>query len=171
MVSLSPVVVKIGDFGISKQVSPEDHTELLSMVGTTAYMAPEVLGFLSSDTSVYTSAVDIWSLGCIIHAVITRETPLSNMRGLLDYIQNRVPFPEAKLIAKGASPAAITFLNRLMMPFPGDRLTAEQALDDPWLIVEEEKNIREQEGGDTIWIRDDDSEQDLAVPTGMNSPF
>lgn len=44
VVSMSPVRIKLGDFGISKRVRPEATTEFVTQVSTQAYGAPEVLG-------------------------------------------------------------------------------------------------------------------------------
>lgn len=152
MVSLSPIVVKIGDFGASKQTKPEDHTVLQTETGTAGYIAPEVLGFLPSDTSVYTNAVDVWSLGSLVYATLTREAPFLVQGELLEYVQGRAPFPKAKLAENGASDAAIIFVNKLMMPYPENRLSTEQALRDPWLIVEEQNRFGGGiEEGDTDW--------------------
>ena len=68
---MSPPRVKLGDFGISKRVRPQDTTTFHTQVSTRIYGAPEVLGSDSnSETSVYTNAVDIWSLGCVIYELL-----------------------------------------------------------------------------------------------------
>ena len=52
--------IKIGDFGISKQLkSPIDYTESKG-IGTLSYMAPEMIR-----EHKYNHKVDIWALGCI----------------------------------------------------------------------------------------------------------
>lgn len=144
MVSLSPIIVKITDFGISKQAG--DNTALRTVAGTNGYMAPEILGFLSFGASAYTTAVDIWSLGCLVFTILTGKTPFPEVAELHDYIQSRASFPKAKL-EKKASPMAILFINRLMMPHPESRLTAEQALQDVWLDIEKEEILEIGEGG------------------------
>lgn len=142
MVSLSHPVVKISDFGITKQVS--DSTELRTTVGTFGYTAPEALGYLSSETSVYTYAVDIWSLGCVVHAIITKETPFPETRKLLDYTQGRILFPRTKLMEKGVSSTAIDFITSLVTAQPENRLTADEALETLWLNTETKVE-------DTLW--------------------
>ena len=71
--------VKIGDFGISKQVQG-DRTALRTEIGTLDYLAPEISGYLGTDglTSVYDNAIDIWSLGCVINKVATQRVPFPN---------------------------------------------------------------------------------------------
>lgn len=123
-------MVKIADFGCSKNVVG---TALQSLVGTYGYMAPEIWGYRSADSSVYTSKVDIWSLGCLIYVIVAKEPPLQDIRDYLAYIEDRTPFPAAELVARGASAAEVQFIMNLMMAVPNYRLTAEQALRDPWL--------------------------------------
>ena len=68
---MSPVRVKLGDFGISKRILPQDTTTFHTQVSTQIYGAPEVLGSDSnSETSVYTNSVEIWSLGCVIYELL-----------------------------------------------------------------------------------------------------
>jgi len=62
VVSTSPVQIKLGDFGISKRILPQDTTTFHTQAPTQIYGAPEVLGSGSNrETSVYTNSVDIWS--------------------------------------------------------------------------------------------------------------
>lgn len=135
MVSHFPLVVKISDFGISKQTG--DDTALRTAAGTAPYTAPEVFGYLSSETSVYTSAVDIWSLGCLVHIMITKELLFPDTLKLLQYIQS-ASFPKKKLLEKNATSAAIRFIASLTLLRPEKRFTVEQALRDPWFSTEEQ---------------------------------
>lgn len=137
-----PLVVKIGDFGISKQLV--DGTQLRTTAGSPLYMAPEIWGYLdsSSDTSNYTYAVDIWALGCLVQAMITKETPFLDHRPLIEYVQGKSPFPGVKLSNK-ASTIVVQFIISLMMPQPQDRPTAEKARQHQWLQPEPDN--------ETIW--------------------
>ncbi len=57
--------IKIGDFGISRQLSNSSkYTN--SSTGTKNYMAPEVI-----NGEKYNKKVDIWGLGCIIYELLT----------------------------------------------------------------------------------------------------
>ena len=53
--------IKIGDFGISKQLNKE-YTVTNNKLGTLDYIAPEIL-----KEGKYNKKSDIWSLGCIIY--------------------------------------------------------------------------------------------------------
>lgn len=69
VVQKSPIWAKIGDFDVSKQIygnEPPPKTR----VGTDGYTAPEILDLLDIETSVYTSSVDIWSLGRVLYCTI-----------------------------------------------------------------------------------------------------
>lgn len=134
-----PLVVKIGDFGISKHV--EDKTELQTFAGSQGYMAPEIWGYSDARTSKYTNAVDIWSLGCVVYAMITGEPPFPETPDFLKYIQREITFPATKL--KNIPSMATEFITSLLVPRPQDRLTAETALQHPWLAVEQ--------GSETFW--------------------
>ena len=59
----------IGDFGSSVQLrSPQDTADF--MIGTPGFTAPELL-----DGKKYGLAVDVWSLGAILYAMLTGELP------------------------------------------------------------------------------------------------
>ncbi|PUU79015.1 kinase domain-containing protein [Tuber borchii] len=65
--SMSPVWVKLGDFGVSKRILAQSNQTLHTPVSTQLRSTPEVLRLGSnSETSDYTNCVDIWSLGCVI---------------------------------------------------------------------------------------------------------
>lgn len=132
-------MVKITDFGISKRFG--ENAELQTVVGTNGYAAPEIWGHLSSDTSIYTNAVDIWSLGCLVYAIIAGKPPFRDPRDLRDYVQSRIRFPRKELIEKGTSLTAIRFILDLMRVWPDDRLTAEQALNSKWLRGDGEDTV------------------------------
>ncbi|KAI5840177.1 kinase-like domain-containing protein [Morchella snyderi] len=138
--SISPIKVKIADFGVTKQSS--DSTQLRTVVGTWGYMAPEVLGFSNAETSWYTSSADIWSLGSLLHFIFTNEVPFPDNRKLINYVrENNSPFPTEKLQERGASSDAKDFIKSLMSPCPEKRLTANQALVASWLRSDEPGQI------------------------------
>ena len=71
--------VKLGDFGLSKIILSHDFAS--TYVGTPFYMSPEICA--AEKYSLYS---DIWSLGCIIYELCTREPPF-NARTHLELIQ------------------------------------------------------------------------------------
>ncbi|XP_057415910.1 mitogen-activated protein kinase 2-like isoform X2 [Lotus japonicus] len=59
--------LKIGDFGLARTTSETDF--MTEYVVTRWYRAPELL----LSCSEYTSAIDVWSVGCIFGEILTRE--------------------------------------------------------------------------------------------------
>lgn len=59
--------LKIGDFGLARTTSETDF--MTEYVVTRWYRAPELL----LNCSEYTAAIDIWSVGCILGEIMTRE--------------------------------------------------------------------------------------------------
>lgn len=62
--------MKLGDFGLSKVIQSHDFAS--TYVGTPFYMSPEICA-----AERYTLKSDIWSLGCIIYELCTREPPFN----------------------------------------------------------------------------------------------
>lgn len=134
-----PLTIKIGDWGVLKQVG--DDIVLYIIVGTPGYMSPEIWGYVpSAGASGYTSSVDIWSLGCLIYAMITNETPFPDTRSFLAYAESRLPFSKRELLKSKATRATIKFIANLLKPYPEHRLTTEHAMEDPWLKTQQERD-------------------------------
>jgi len=161
---MSPVRVKLGDFGISKRILPQDTTTFHTQVSTQIYGAPEVLGLNStSETSVYTNAVDIWSLGCVIYELLVGTHLFTSGEQVSRYYHRNLPFPEDKL--KGLSPptddAGISLVKSMLAIQPEDRPTAADALGNVWLVnfkSEDEDSGDDQyetaqSGGESSWSR------------------
>ncbi len=62
--------VKLGDFGLSKILQSHDFAS--TYVGTPFYMSPEICA-----AERYSLFSDIWSLGCIIYELCTKEPPFN----------------------------------------------------------------------------------------------
>jgi serine/threonine protein kinase len=119
----NPIWVKISDFGFSKHVI-DGQSELLTRAGTDGYIAPEVYGLYEpdEDSSAYTSAVDIWSLGCLLHYILTKKTPFPDLGALKTYCsdEGRV-FPEEALVEHHVGASGSRFIKRLLILSPKDR--------------------------------------------------
>ena len=133
---MSPVWVKLGNFGVSKRILAQSTTTLHTPVSTQFYSTPEVLGLDSSGgASDYTNPVDIWSFGCVIYELLT-VTKLFALEGQVSrYFFGKCPFPEDK--PKGLSPPTddigISLLKSMLLIRPEDRPTATGALSHGWL--------------------------------------
>ena len=125
---------EIGDFGISKRISLEQ-TALRTQTGTRQFQAPEIQGFVdeAEETSEYTNAVDIWSLGCVMHTILTGMAPFPSSRALRRYCSGMDQFPTSVLNEHGVSVDGCQFVQEILSPHPSDRPTAEIALKHPWL--------------------------------------
>jgi len=64
-------LIKLGDFGIARDVSASDLTAEGLTVGTHAYMAPEQI---SGDASISGKA-DLYALGCCLYEMLTGQKP------------------------------------------------------------------------------------------------
>ncbi|PUU79037.1 kinase-like domain-containing protein [Tuber borchii] len=136
VVSMSPVWVKLGDFGVSKRILDQATTTFHTRVFTQGYGAPEVQGVDSnSETSNYTNSVDIWSLGCVIYELLVGTKLFVSGFQLSGYLYGQWPFPENKL--KELSPPmediGVLLLKSMLLIKPEDRPTAADALSHGWL--------------------------------------
>lgn len=64
-------LIKVSDFGLAKMVDAA--TFLKTACGTPSYLAPEVV--LNRSSSGYSFAVDAWSIGVIVYAILTNSSP------------------------------------------------------------------------------------------------
>jgi serine/threonine protein kinase len=131
------VWVKIGDFGLAKSVKGDT---MLRTDISGFYTAPEAMGMSnSSETSEYTNAVDIWSLGCISHKMLTQVMPFSRLCILFEYYERRVEFPRTIMLSKNIGTQGIGFVERMLASVPSSRPTAEEALGHEWLLADDEE--------------------------------
>lgn len=125
------MVIKIADFGLSKQRT--DCDPLKTACGTPDYAAPEVL---TLDCAGYTEAVDMWSIGVITYVLLCGYPPFTSPTGnvpeLFEAIQRAAyKFPDKDWAS--VSKDAKDFISKLLVVKESSRLTAEQALKHPWL--------------------------------------
>lgn len=119
--------VKLSDFGFCAQVSVE-LPKRKSLVGTPYWMAPEVISRLP-----YGPEVDVWSLGIMCIEMVDGEPPFFNepplqaMRRIRD-----MPPPKLKNTHK-VSPRLQGFLEKMLVRDPGQRATAFELLQHPFL--------------------------------------
>ncbi|KAH7022221.1 kinase-like domain-containing protein [Ilyonectria destructans] len=128
--------VKIADFGITKRAEQES-TVLRTMIGTEGYLAPEVIGFIASQSSTpdsfYTSAVDVWALGELLFRMISKRPVFLTKQELFGYVVRGHAFPASVLTEAGASQDCCEFVTKSMLADPSHRLTAREASAHPWV--------------------------------------
>lgn len=99
-------------------------------------MAPEILRLIDEAKldSTYSSAVDIWLLGCLLYYLLTKETPFSEYEALRDYAKGHTEFPDGLLIEKGVGSSARAFIKVLLAPAPESRPEASADLMADWVV-------------------------------------
>ncbi|MCJ1464991.1 hypothetical protein MMC07_003606 [Pseudocyphellaria aurata] len=134
--------VKIGDFGISKHITGA--TGLHTDFGSPGYAAPELEGsdFGVRENFEYTNAVDMWSLGCVVHKMLTGEVPFSD-RQLREFCHDKVSFPTGPLSAKGVSSSARDFVEALIRRIPSNRLDVQAALKSRWISATDPNELED----------------------------
>ncbi|KAK3442618.1 hypothetical protein EUGRSUZ_B02905 [Eucalyptus grandis] len=151
--------LKICDFGLARASFSDTPTAIFwtDYVATRWYRAPELCGCFYSK---YTPAVDIWSIGCIFAEMLTGKPlfPGKNVVHQLDLITDLLGTPSYESIARirnekarryltslkkkppvpfsqkfpDSDPLALRLLERLLAFDPEDRISAEEALADPY---------------------------------------
>lgn len=62
--------VKLGDFGLSRQLECPERQFARTFVGTPYYMSPEIVNNVT-----YNMKSDIWALGCLVYEMCTLQPP------------------------------------------------------------------------------------------------
>lgn len=117
---------------MSKRVH-NDHTAFHTSINS-AYSAPEMLGLVSDDDGgTYTNAVDMWSLGCLMHWLLTHQGPFgttvrSSQRQFYAYVLGKDTLSVDALNAQGVSAEVQSLIQQLLAPNPKDRITSAEAV-------------------------------------------
>ena len=109
--------LKLGDFGLAKKLSFRDE-KISEMVGTPAYMAPEIL-----ENKGYSLEVDIWSLGVIMYYLIIGKLPF-NKPNQEDIKRVSYTFPKKAIISR----AAKSLIEQILVKDPKKRPSLKQIL-------------------------------------------
>ena len=81
-------VAKLSDFGIAKSLADQERLTKTGLIGTPAYIAPELLGGGTPST-----ASDVYAVGCVIYECLTGEPPFTGepMAVALQHQHAKVP--------------------------------------------------------------------------------
>eukprot|EP00916_Digyalum_oweni_P019759 GHVL01032979.1.p1 GENE.GHVL01032979.1~~GHVL01032979.1.p1 ORF type:complete len:377 (+),score=51.83 GHVL01032979.1:58-1188(+) len=124
-----PTSVKLSDFGLARRSTRNALPRSRSICGSDFYLAPEVIKHEE-----YGREIDIWSVGVVTYVSLSGSLPFFHniLHKLYRQIVERdISFPAAQW--GGISRGGQDFILRLLQNSPNDRLTAEQALQHPWL--------------------------------------
>lgn len=168
----NPFLVKLTDFGLSKQTELEDETFLRTFCGTLLYCAPEVYTEYreydrggnrvnrgkdrkSLPQPRYSHAVDVWSLGVVLFLALCGRPPYPAESGtsyheLLNTIMS-TPLDIRPLQRVGVSEAGIRFVRSLLQVHPENRPTIDELESNVWLT------------GDNAMMPDDEDDEDDEV--------
>ena len=117
--------LKLIDFGLSKVLDGDKN--LKGAVGTTFYMAPEVI------TGAYNEKCDIWACGVILYIMLCGKPPFysqdeEELKKKICSMKYNFNYPEFQKVSQDA----IDLIKKLLVP-PEQRLSAAEVLATPWL--------------------------------------
>ncbi|XP_051167068.1 serine/threonine-protein kinase D1 [Leptopilina boulardi] len=117
--------VKLCDFGFARIIGERSFRR--SVVGTPAYLAPEVLR-----NKGYNRSLDMWSVGVIIYVSLSGTFPFNEDEDINEQIQNAAfmypPYPWKEI-----SSDAIDLINNLLQVKQRKRYTVDKSLQHIWL--------------------------------------
>ncbi|XP_031846271.1 cyclin-dependent kinase 20 [Nomia melanderi] len=144
-------ILKIADFGLGRLMWTDMCRPYSHQIATRWYRAPELL----YGARYYTSAIDMWSIGCIFGELLNKsplfpgETDIEQLAIVLKYLgsptpetwpelstlpdYNKITFPYHKGITweniiEDAQPEAIDLISKILIYDSSNRLTANEAL-------------------------------------------
>ncbi len=150
--------VVFSDFGICRAL--EERKATGTVVGTIAYLAPEIAAMRP-----YDEKVDIWSLGCTIYELCTR-TLLFRVRDIHDLANKHKDFnPESVIIQHhGYSEQLETVLKTMLQLDPATRISAAEICQIDRVRVELDKfKQMMSEKGNVI-------PQEISIPNAPRTP-
>ena len=126
--------IKVADFGFARRV----HTprSLNSKCGTPSYVAPEIL-----KAEPYDQSCDMWSVGVILYVLLVGFPPFmeEQQERMFDRIKAGDWHFEPKDDWSHVSDEAKDLISKLLVVNLDDRITAKQALREPWMVQDEKK--------------------------------
>jgi len=123
--------LKLIDFGYSHRWDPNSQASMSRALGTAAYVAPEVR------KGSYTSKCDMWSLGVVGYILLSGEMPFGGSEVEQLRKSGRGEFRMRPEKWNAVSADAQDFIRSLMEVEPSKRLSAQEALQHPWIARKE----------------------------------
>ena len=132
-------IIKLGDFGTSKNISPYHRTKTLA--GSPLYSAPELLKQLEAfennekgNNISYSYEVDIWSLGVTFLHIMSLEKPFEKNKDIINDIKSKKIFNKEmncyidKIVEK-YSKELLDLIDEMMTYEPSKRPSIEEILE------------------------------------------
>lgn len=109
-----------------------------SRVGMQAYIPELFWGDMDEEEALpFTVAIDLWSLGCVLFRLLTRQLSFGSPSSLLRYYRSEVSFPLDALNQNDVSRDGIDILSEIMKPRPSERMNVRVALLHSWTRIQE----------------------------------
>lgn len=128
--------LKIADFGLAQVYQPAQLFK--TSCGSPNYVAPEILRASAGKGQGYTFAVDMWSVGCVSYVILCGFCPfVADQESVLfeRILRGNFSFPSPTW--DHLTDEARSFIEGCLTVDPSTRLTPQQALEHPWLLMEE----------------------------------
>lgn len=127
--------LKLADFGLSVHVAKGQ--QLSGLVGSPAYVAPEVLA------GTYSEKVDVWGAGVLLHALLLGVLPFrgESVEAIFEAIKHvELDFQSEKW--NSVSGPAKDLLSRMLSRDVEKRLSPEEVLSHPWILFYTESDVK-----------------------------
>jgi len=122
--------LKLLDFGIAMEVDPQQLYRF--RVGTSYYLAPEVVSNTEQRTGEMCKKSDIWSIGVCVYIMLNGKVPFmgdNKTKIFKAILSQEVKFKNEELLD-----VSMDFVNKLLERDIEKRLTAREALNHPWIV-------------------------------------
>ncbi|KAI9008128.1 kinase-like domain-containing protein [Gaertneriomyces semiglobifer] len=129
---------KLADFGLAVEWTPptnpgEPPTEPVFCSGSLHYCSPEEL----KQSTHYNPASDIWSLGCVLFAMLAGSLPFND--GFLPRLQKMIVngrYDVSKLANANVSQSAKDLIAGMLRTKPEERFSMRDIMNHPWVMHE-----------------------------------
>ena len=126
---------KLADFGVSAQLT-STLAKRQTVIGTPYWMAPEVL-----TESLYDGKADIWSIGITAIEMAVGRPPYSNIHPMRAIFMIPVKPPPTLPNPSEFSPEFNDFITKCCTKFPGNRPSAAELLNHPFILNAPTKSL------------------------------
>ena len=115
--------IKLCDFGFGNW--KHDGQLMKTFCGSTSYVAPEIIRHTEYDGH----AADVWSLGVVLYAMLTRTLPFDDDN--VTRLAEKIETANYKM-ATEVSPEAVDLICRMLQPNPIKRFTLKDIINHSW---------------------------------------